>query len=126
MIDKEASIADVMTLMQESDIRHVPVVEDNEPIGVISDRDLKVFENRDFADKFIAADIMVDNPYCVTEDTDLRDVVKVMSEEKYGSCLVKDEFGKVTGIFTMIDALRTLSVVLDKFGPGIQPTLEAK
>ncbi len=112
-VSPEASIPDVMEVMKESDIRHIPVVKEGKSIGIISERDLKVFEDRSFADKFCAQDIMIADPFIVNENDDLRIVVNTMIEKKYGSCLINNEEGKLSGIFTMIDALKTLKVLLN-------------
>lgn len=123
-VEREASLVDVMKIMEEADIRHIPVADDGTPVGIISERELKVFENREFAEKFTAEDIMIDKPYTATENTDLREVVEIMSEKKYGSCLIQDEYGKITGIFTMVDALRTLKILLEKSNQPINQTID--
>lgn len=115
-VEGEESLASVMQIMIEAKVRHIPVVRNYVPVGIISERDLKVFEGREFAEKFCAADIMTPDPYVVDENTDLRQVVTTMLEEKYGSCLVKTSNDKITGIFTIIDALKTLKVLLERDG----------
>ncbi|MGB0454828.1 MAG: CBS domain-containing protein [Bacteriovoracaceae bacterium] len=121
-VEKDADLTQVMSIMTESDIRHIPVTDNDELVGIISERDLRVFENREFATKFQASDIMVEHPYCVNQSTDLRDVVEKMVFEKYGSCLIQNDSGELVGIFTIIDALRTLNIILaaPEKGPSVQ------
>lgn len=113
-VEKDVGLDVVMEMMEESAVRHMPVVENEHPVGIISDRDLKVFEGREFASKFCAGDIMIANPYRVDEDTDLHDVVATMSDKKYGSCLVENKKNEIIAIFTMVDALRTLKILLER------------
>jgi acetoin utilization protein AcuB len=110
----DTSLKDAMEMMHESKIRHLPITEMGEVVGIISERDLKLFDDKDFADKFNVRDIMIHNPLFVSEDTHLKVVVDKLLETKFGSCLVKGEDGEVTGIFTMIDALRALKEFLNK------------
>lgn len=122
-VNAEYDLPEVMTIMKEAGIRHVPVVNDGKPIGIISDRDLKVFYDKEFAAKFKASDIMIKDPFTVDEDCDLREVVDLLLEKKVGSCLVQKN-DRITGIFTLIDALRTLKLLLTKDGHQGQLTIE--
>ena len=45
-VDKETSLVDVIKIMADAEIRHVPVVDNDEPVGIISERDLQVFRSR--------------------------------------------------------------------------------
>lgn len=121
-VEGEESLCNVIQIMKDENVRHIPVVKDEVPIGIISERELGVFEGREFAEKFSASDIMIKDPFVVSEVTDLRDVVEIMINNKYGSCLVKGESGKISGIFTMIDVLRTLKILLSQSG-GEEKTL---
>lgn len=112
-VDENMGLPEVMELMNEANIRHIPVVKDDKPIGIISDRDLKVFEEREFADKFTAGDLMNRDIFKVNSESDLREVVETMTSKKFGSCLVTGQNGNIEGIFTTIDALRTLGILLD-------------
>jgi CBS domain-containing protein len=59
-----------------------------------------------------AEDFMTAAPYCVPAGTPLEEVAFEMSAHKFGSVLVTDEDGNVSGIFTSIDALNALVEVL--------------
>lgn len=97
-------------LMAENNIRHLPVVEKGKVIGIISDRDVKladlVYKNRP-DEEVRVGDICLFEPYVVSENTELRQVLEKMLAKKYG-CVVVEKNQKVTGIFTMVDAGKIL------------------
>ncbi|MNJ78179.1 CBS domain protein [compost metagenome] len=51
---------------------------------------------------------MAEEPLCVNAATPLDEVALLMSENKVGSVIVKDEEGELLGIFTATDALNAL------------------
>lgn len=105
-------LAEIIETMKREGIRHVPIIENNQAVGIITDRDLKVITNEDMAQKYSAQDLMVENPYVVTPNTPLHEVAFYMSENKIGSALILDDDGKINGIFTATDALNALVEVL--------------
>lgn len=105
-------IRKVYDLMREHGVRHVPIVENNQPKGIISDRDLKLFQTLDKEEKLEARHIMSPDPYLVSIDATLDEVALAMSEQKIGSALVTEKDGSLYGIFTATDALNALVEVL--------------
>lgn len=93
-------------LMNDNNIRHLPVVEKGRVCGVISDRDVKVassvYKDRAQADIRIQ-DIFLMKPYTAPEDSSLVKVLREMLKNRYG-CVIAVKNHKVTGIFTMVDA----------------------
>ena len=100
--------------MSELGVRHLPVMNQGEIVGIISDRDIKLasgIEGID-ADKFPVIDVCAGNPYRVEPDTSLRDVANTMASKHYGSAIVVQN-GKVVGIFTTVDACRALAEIIE-------------
>lgn len=108
--DENVMVDDLRLLMEKHGIRHLPIVRDNRVVGVISDRDLRLFAGLSAAEKFQvrAADIMAEHPLTVTADLPLDEVAYAMSERRVGSAIVNDENGELLGIFTATDALNAL------------------
>ena len=104
------SIDEVLHLMSEHGVRHLPVVRDDEVVGVISDRDLRLARGLSDEHKFQvrAGDIMSAEPVAVTADMPLDDVAFTMSDRKIGSVIVNERDGTLLGIFTVTDALNAL------------------
>lgn len=109
-VHKDATIHQLTEIMKENHIRHLPVVEHNEVIGIISDRDLKLVSGLSAGEQSLihAKDIMVRDPVTFSADESIEKVALEMSEQKIGSVIVNDENGQFLGIFTAIDALNAL------------------
>lgn len=112
-VDLETSLRQARAVLDEHGIRHLPVLDGKRLVGVVSERDLKLLETFPVIDRDLASvgDVMADRPYCVAPDTPLRVVVRTMAERKYGSALVADG-QDVRGIFTTVDALRTIDALV--------------
>lgn len=108
----ETPYQDIMKLMDEGGVRHIPVLDGKEPVGMISDRDLKLVRFLENGTKVVAADLMSGTPYLVDTESPLDEVALEMSRRKIGSAIVMDAEGKVSGIFTATDALNALVEVL--------------
>ena len=108
--DENMMIDDLQQLMERHGIRHLPIVRDNRVVGVISDRDLRLFAGLSAAEKFQvqAGDIMAEHPLTVSASLPLDEVAYAMSERRVGSAIVNDENGELLGIFTATDALNAL------------------
>lgn len=100
---------EILWEMKNRGIRHIPVVENDKPVGVISERDLIHLKE---AQGIQAKDLMSNSPFCVFENTPLGQVAFEMSDKKIGSALVVDEEEKLIGVFTTTDALNALVEVL--------------
>ncbi|MBX3160442.1 MAG: CBS domain-containing protein [Deltaproteobacteria bacterium] len=111
-IDRRATLAEARRVMQEHNIRHLPVLDRGDLCGVISDRDLRLYEGAGSnPDEALVNAAMSESPFIVTSDTALDEVVEIMGEQKYGSVVVMGHNG-VEGIFTAVDACRALAEVL--------------
>ncbi len=112
-IGSHQTLAHAHEVMREHRIRHLPVLEAGKLVGVISDRDLHMVESlKDVnPEKVLVAEAMTQDPYIVSPDADLDEVVSEMAEHKYGSAVIMQN-SKLVGIFTTVDALQTLSDLL--------------
>ena len=108
-----AAVRDVISLMEQHGVRHIPVVDDlKKPIGVISERDITLaLSLRDKLD-ILASEIMSVNPYTVYAETPIDEVALNMSKRKIGSALVVNQAGELQGMFTSTDALNALIEVV--------------
>ena len=97
-------------LMREHAIRHLPVLTGGELLGLVSHRDIALVEGLEGIDpaNIRVEEAMTPEPYAVTPETPLVDVVRTMGEKKYGAAVVM-KGREVVGIFTTIDALRVLA-----------------
>jgi CBS domain-containing protein len=104
--------------LQSMEVRHLPVVDDQDDlVGMISDRDLgalmKMFAEGGDVERLIVplysrpvADFMSADVVCVDTDTDVRDIIETMLDERVGAVPVVDGEGSVAGIISYVDILR--------------------
>lgn len=104
-------VGEILALMEQHGIRHVPIVDADRPVGIVSDRDTRLVQKLPGADALTAQDIMVRDPYTVNPGEPLEDVALAMGRQRIGSAIVT-EGGRVTGIFTLTDALNALIEVI--------------
>jgi len=109
---RDTKVLELEEMMQNKGIRHIPIIENDKAIGVVSERDIKNLSSKEWASELTADDVMVHNPYTVPSGTLLKEVVYEMSTHKIGSTLVNDKKGNVYGIFTSVDALNALIEIL--------------
>jgi acetoin utilization protein AcuB len=119
-ISSDRTLAEAHRLMREKQIRHLPVVDAGRLVGLVSQRDLYLLETLQGVDpdEERVEEAMTAEPFTVSPDALLEDVASAMAEHKYGSAVVVDA-GAVVGLFTTIDALRALAIVLRR--PRRQP-----
>ena len=97
-------------LMSSLGVRHLPVLNAGELVGILSERDIRLATSASMGHLKVS-DVCIDEPYAVDVDTSLFIVANTMAEKRIGSAVVLEN-GKVAGIFTATDACRALSEVL--------------
>jgi acetoin utilization protein AcuB len=111
------TIAQAHQLMREKGVRHLPVMDGAQLVGVVSQRDLYLLETLKGVDPATepVEEAMTSEPYAVRPETPLEEVAQAMADGKYGSAVVVDK-GSVIGVFTTVDALRALASLLRRGG----------
>jgi len=124
-LEHDAKLLDAALLMRSSGFRHLPVVKEGRPVGVLSDRDVQraspsIFSNLS-ADEYNqlfetvpVEKVMAREPVTATPDTPIKEVARIMYEQRVGSVLVVGADQKVLGIVTNTDLLRFLNTLLDE------------
>ena len=118
-IEVDQSVNAARDLMWEHEIRHLPVTEDGELIGVVSERDIGlVLASRagDDPTHISVRETFSAHPYTVDLHTPLAEVLSRMAEEQIGSTLVTRN-GKLVGIFTATDACAAFARHLHELFP---------
>lgn len=109
---------DIMTLGR---IRHFPVVDEGEVVGVVSQRDLfhaslgsvmKYGEKaeRAFLDTVVIKAVMSGPPTTISPDASIKEAARLMAEKKIG-CLPVIEEGRLIGLVTETDILREVAEI---------------
>jgi acetoin utilization protein AcuB len=101
--------------MREHDLRHLPVVDGHELVGIVSARDLYMLQAIAGVNacETRVHEAMTEQVYAVPPDAPIAEVASVMSERKLGSVVVMRD-GVAEGIFTTVDACRALAEILDR------------
>ncbi len=102
-------------MMHKHSIRHLPVLEGGQLVGLVSARDLEVLDGVQGVDagKVTVEEAMAQDVYLASPDAPLAHSLEAMASHKYGCIVVADQ-GKVVGIFSTVDAVRLLAGVLNK------------
>lgn len=109
-IGRNETLATAHTMMRQHGVRHLPVLEHGELVGLLSQRDLYLLESIGGADleRDTVDDAMTTDTYAVAPTTPIEEVAETMARERYG-CAVVMERDRVIGIFTATDALDLLA-----------------
>jgi len=116
-------LSEAYTLLQNRSFHHVPVVDGNVAVGMISATDiLKLVYDVDGSDdrmlrtfldhQFTLEDAMTTELITVQVDDDLRTVVDHMASGAIHSVMVLDDDGKLVGIITSTDLIFQLGQLL--------------
>jgi len=111
-VEIDAPVAVAQDLMVDHEIRHLPVVEAAQLVGIISDRDIAALENDarsgSVASQLTVRDLCSFDHYTVGSGAALDEVLLEMAERRIGSVVVSDA-NKVLGVFTATDACRAFA-----------------
>lgn len=104
-IPPNTSILRAMEVMRENSIRHLPVVEGQNLIGLVTEGDLRQASLLSMVGKVSIEDVMIKNPVTVAPEASLEEAARLIYSHKIGGLpVVKDK--KLVGIITIVDILR--------------------
>ncbi len=99
-------LAAVAARMHAGGFRCVPIVSDRVPVGIVTDRDIRLYTG--FLDQTEASKAMSKALIIVTPSTDIREAARTLRERKIGALPVVED-GKLVGLLTTVDVLQALT-----------------
>ena len=112
----EHTLRDAIDLLRSNRIRHLPIVEEQRLVGIVTDRDVKratpsvlTGVGKDEYDNSLltikVSQLMTREPITVPRQSALKSAVEIFINRKVGALPVVDN-GRLVGILTEIDILR--------------------
>lgn len=108
-VDKTTSIKDAAVKMAETDVGSVVVNDRDTLVGIITDRDITIraVAQKDDLNKVTCADVMSTNVVTASSDTDMEDVIGLMSEHQIKRIPIVDK-KSVVGMISLRDISQTI------------------
>jgi acetoin utilization protein AcuB len=110
-ISGDTTLQDAYAEMRQKGIRHLPVLEEDRLVGVITDRDLRLATSAlapsPFPPDSRVSKVMTRTPLTADQMDPVEDAARTMRERKIG-CLPVLEDGRLIGILTGLDLLDAL------------------
>ncbi len=127
-------LVDVRKSMQEKGLRHIPVVDGDRLVGIVSlnsirdaapskATDLSIHEVHYLLSKMRIRDVMKKEVISCGPEDHVEDVARIMQDRRIGAVPVV-EAGRVVGLLTNDDMFRILMKILGMDTPGKRITLE--
>lgn len=118
------SLRRAIALMKEGNFRRLPVLEDEQLVGIVTDRDIRLAANSPiilrerWQDEYLLDHVKVEacmtpDPITVTPDSSVEEAARLMRGRKVGGLPVVQE-GKLVGIITETDILNHFIELLEE------------
>ncbi|MBE2199360.1 MAG: CBS domain-containing protein [Anaerolinea sp.] len=118
-ISLDTPLRHIIEVMKSEGCRHLPVLQDEKLVGIVTDRDVRLvmnspiilhgrWQDEELLNKVTAESCMTPNPITVSPDTPAYRAAEMLSIYKFGGLpVVKDD--KLVGILTVTDFLDYLA-----------------
>ena len=123
-ISRTALLQDAMQLMKENNIRHLPVLDDSELVGFITESDLRQFSFPSMVEEIPVHQVMVTNPLTISADASIENAAKIIHDNKIGGLpVLQDE--QLVGVITASDLLSAFIEVMGLLKTTIRLDVQA-
>ena len=130
-VNANDSMQHAINLLMENDISMMPVLEDGQIVGVITDRDLKRASPSDavmldiqrilyLLSNLEVGAIMSRYPITLTEDLTVEEAAEILLKNKISGAPVLDSSGKIRGMITKSDLFRAMMSLSGLSHRGVQ------
>lgn len=120
-VSPDDEIREAVEIFESENVGAVVVAEDEEPVGVATDRDvaMAVDEFDDVASEPVES-VMTEDPVTLSEDEEAMELSRVMGEENIRRVPIVDDDGQLTGFVSMDDLVATIGEQLDNIADTVE------
>lgn len=137
VVSPDTTIGEAGQLMGARRIRHLPVVERDQLVGVITKTDLlrataadvdptSAAATDDASLRGLVSTVMTRRVVTVPPTTPLEDAARLMVDNKFGALLVMEDKRRLVGVLTESDVMRALISSVSVDGPGARLTFTTR
>lgn len=112
-VQRDASGDEVRALMETKGVRHLPVMDGEALVGIVSDRDVRVCRGRGQLELTLVTELMSTVPETVTPETRVSSIALILCAEKISALPVVAD-GQLKGIATTLDVLLPCALALQQ------------
>jgi len=115
-VPKDAKLVDVAKIMTEMNIGSIIVVDENKPVGIITERDIvkAIGKGKDLNTK--AEEIMTKSLITIREDSPITGALALMRQFNIRHLPVIDDKGNLKGILSIRDIARAVDDMFETMG----------
>jgi acetoin utilization protein AcuB len=110
-IGQDAAVPDAINLMKKHSIRHLPVVEEGELVGWVTEGDIREAYLASLIEQVSISDIMIKDPITISSDAHIEEAAALLYRHGIGGLPVVDK-GKLVGIITVADIMAAFIEVM--------------
>jgi acetoin utilization protein AcuB len=136
-IDADARIEDAINILLKHAIRMLPVIQNGQLIGIVTERDLKetsssdvISKNRQKTSDLLSSskvkEIMTPDPVTVSYDSTLEETVEKLLVSNISGLPVVNQHQKVIGVITKSDLFQFILILTGHGKKGLQLGIEVK
>jgi CBS domain-containing protein len=109
-ISSDATITQAAEMMKSFDVGVLPVEQEDEVVGTITDRDIvvRIIAKKLDPENTPVSRAMTADPTCCAEDTDMEEAAKMMEEKKIHRLLVLGSDNEIAGVLSIGDIARKM------------------
>jgi acetoin utilization protein AcuB len=111
IIRKDASVSDAISLMKKHSIRHLPVIEEGELVGWVTEGDIRQAYLASLIEQVSIGDIMIKDPLTISPEANLEEAAELLFRHGIGGLPVVDN-NKVVGVITVADIMAAFIEVM--------------
>lgn len=126
-IEYDAPLIEAIHLMKEENIRHLPVIRNDKPVGLLTEYSIRrstpgkatsldTWELHYLLSKIPVKEAMISEPYTISPDDGIIEAAQLMHDKKLSGLCVVDGEGRLAGMLTITDVLEAFIRIFKNSG----------